>query len=89
MKKLRFKGLNGTFAWFLFFFDLQIALFLTLCQFWQFYNLNVIFDKNKDQSVEKKVPLHNSNEKKKKQERNKVLCSKCKKHKTSRIFFKL
>jgi hypothetical protein len=37
----------------LFFFVLQIALFLTLCQFWQFYNLNVNFDKNKDQSVEK------------------------------------
>jgi len=37
----------------LFFFVLQIALFLTLCQFWQFYNLNVNFDKNKNQSVEK------------------------------------
>jgi hypothetical protein len=39
----------------LFFFVLQIALFLTLCQFWQFYNLNVNFDKNKDQSVEKLI----------------------------------
>jgi len=37
----------------LFFFVLQIALFLTLCQFWQLYNLNVNFNKNKDQSVEK------------------------------------
>jgi hypothetical protein len=49
MKKLRFKGSNETFTWFYSFLFCKLLCFLPCVK----YNLNVNFDKNKDQSVEK------------------------------------